>query len=94
MFMKVCVIFFLIVKKIVIKQRAQNNELVSQINVVLNNDNWNTLTNKITIAKTLLNEREDKFTKKIQQNGKQMKKVEDQQPTQTASVKPHLTTQT
>lgn len=33
-----------------IKQRAQNNELVSQINVVLNNDNWNTLINDITKA--------------------------------------------
>lgn len=33
----------------------------------------------------LLNEREDKFTKKIQQNGKQMKKVEDQKPAQTSS---------
>ena len=33
-----------------IKPRAQNNELVSQINVVLNNDNWNTLINDITKA--------------------------------------------
>jgi hypothetical protein len=33
----------------------------------------------------LLNEREDKFTKKVKQNGKQMKKVEEQQPAQTAS---------
>ena len=33
-----------------IKPRAENNELVSQINVVLNNDNWNTLINDITKA--------------------------------------------
>lgn len=33
-----------------IKPRAQNNELVSQINDVLNDDNWNTLINDITKA--------------------------------------------
>ena len=39
----------------------------------------------------LLNEREDKFTKKIQQNGKQMKKVEEQQPAQTSSPQNNVT---
>ena len=33
-----------------IKPRAQNNELVSQINVVLNNSKWDSLINEITIA--------------------------------------------
>ncbi len=43
------------------------------------------------IVTYLLNEREDKFTKKVKQNGKQMKKVEDQQPTQTASPQNNVT---
>jgi len=33
-----------------IKPRAQNNELVSQINDVLNDDNWGSLANEITIT--------------------------------------------
>jgi hypothetical protein len=37
-----------------IKQIAENNELVSQINVVLDHDNWNTLTTNITIANSVL----------------------------------------
>jgi hypothetical protein len=39
----------------------------------------------------LLSERLNPVTKKIQQNGKQMKKVEDQQPAQTASPQNNVT---
>lgn len=39
----------------------------------------------------LLSERENPVTKKIQQNGKQMKKVEEQQPAQTSSPQNNVT---